>query len=72
MNLSPRELVLALRGFGLTQKQIEEETGIPQPAVSKIERGESKDVMSKNYRALVALHAKKCQAAAIETASSSD
>ena len=40
-----------------SQKQIEDKTGIPQPTVSKIERGETKDVLSKNYRALVSLHA---------------
>ena len=54
--MEPRDLVLALKATGLTQKQIEEATGIPQPAVSKIERGEVADVMSRNYRALLALH----------------
>lgn len=54
--MEPRDLVLALKATGLTQKQIEEATGIPQPTVSKIERGEVADVMSRNYRALLALH----------------
>jgi transcriptional regulator with XRE-family HTH domain len=54
--MEPRELVQALKAKGLTQKQIEERTGIPQPTVSKIERGDVADVMSRNYRALLALY----------------
>ena len=54
--MEPRDLVLALKAAGLTQKQIEEASGIPQPTVSKIERGEVADVMSRNYRALLALY----------------
>lgn len=56
--MEPRELVQALRKQGLTQRQIEDGTGIPQPTVSKIERGEVADVMSRNYRALLALYTK--------------
>ncbi len=56
--MEPRELVLAIKAKGLTQKQIEAETGIPQPTISKIERGDVADVMSRSYRALLALHAK--------------
>jgi len=37
--MKPRELVLALRAMGLTQKQIEQRTGIPQPTISKIGLG---------------------------------
>lgn len=40
----------------LTQSQVAERTGIPQPTVSKIERGEVADVMSKTYLALKSLH----------------
>lgn len=40
----------------LTQEQVSERTGIPQPTVSKIERGDVSDVMSKTYRALQTLH----------------
>lgn len=40
----------------LTQAQVSERTGIPQPTVSKIERGDVSDVMSKTYLALRALH----------------
>ena len=58
MDMEPRELVLAIKAKGLTQKQIESETGIPQPTISKIERGDVADVMSRSYRALLALHTK--------------
>lgn len=60
MDMEPRELVQAIKAKGLTQKQIEEKTGIPQPTVSKIARGDVSDVMSKSYRALVSLHAEVC------------
>lgn len=54
--MNPRDLVLALKAAGLTQKQIGDATGIPQPTVSKIERGEVADVLSRNYRALLGLY----------------
>lgn len=54
--MEAKDLVLAIRAFGLTQAEVTEKTGIPQPTISKIERGEVEDVMSKNYRALLALH----------------
>ncbi len=50
------DYVLAIRSRGLTQAQVAERTGIPQPTISKIERGDVLDVMSRNYRALQALH----------------
>jgi transcriptional regulator with XRE-family HTH domain len=56
--MEARELVVAIKAMGLTQKQIEQETGIPQPTVSKIERGEVSDVMSRSYRRLLDLHSK--------------
>ena len=40
----------------LTQEQVATRTGIPQPTISKIERGDVSDVMSKTYRALQSLH----------------
>lgn len=40
----------------LTQEQVATRTGIPQPTISKIERGDVSDVMSKTYRALQFLH----------------
>ncbi|MDP9600795.1 helix-turn-helix domain-containing protein [Variovorax sp. NFACC27] len=54
--MKPRELVLALRAMGLTQKQIEQRTGIPQPTISKIGLGRVADVMSRHYVALVAAY----------------
>lgn len=54
--MEAKDFVLAIRKHGLTQTQIAEKTGIPQPTISKIERGEVEDVMSKNYRALQQLH----------------
>lgn len=40
----------------MTQARISERTGIPQPTISKIERGDVGDVMSRNYRALQSLY----------------
>ncbi|MEN2431120.1 helix-turn-helix transcriptional regulator [Comamonas sp. F1-6] len=54
--MEAKDYVLAIRKHGLTQAQIAAETGIPQPTVSKIERGDVSDVMSRNYRALQSLH----------------
>lgn len=51
--MKPRELVQALRAMGLTQMQIQERTGIPQPTVSKIGLGRVRDVMSRHYVALL-------------------
>lgn len=56
--MEAKDYVLAIRAHGLTQTEVAEKTGIPQPTISKIERGDVEDVMSKNYRALQALHAK--------------
>lgn len=54
--MEARDYLKAIRARNLTQAQIAELTGIPQPTISKIERGEIKDVLSRNYRALQALH----------------
>ena len=56
MSLAPRELVVAIVGMGMTQRLIEERTGIPQPTISKILNGKVDDVLSANYRRLQALH----------------
>ena len=50
--MEAKDYVLALKQKGFTQTQISEASGIPQPTISKIERGEVMDVMSRNYRAL--------------------
>ena len=54
--MEARDFVAALVAHGLTQQQIAEKTGVPQPTVSKVLRGEVADVMSRNYRKLQALH----------------
>lgn len=54
--MEAQDYVRGIKAKGLTQAQIEEKTGIPQPTISKIERGEVKDVMSKTYRAIKALY----------------
>jgi predicted transcriptional regulator len=59
--MKPRELVLALRAMGLTQKQIQERTGIPQPTVSKIGLGRVGDVMSRHYLALLSAYEQRVQ-----------
>jgi predicted transcriptional regulator len=62
--MKPRELVLALRAMGLTQKQIQERTGIPQPTVSKIGLGRVRDVMSRHYVALLTAYEQQIKAEA--------
>jgi len=60
--MEAKDYVLALKDRGMTQVQIEKETGIPQPTISKIERGDVSDVMSKTYRALqAAYNAMRCK-----------
>lgn len=54
--MEAKQLVEALRDRNWTQVQITERTGIAQPTISKILRGDVSDVMSKSYRALLALH----------------
>jgi predicted transcriptional regulator len=54
--MEARDYVLALRRWGMTQAQIADRTGIPQPTISKIERGAVEDVLSRNYRSLQTVH----------------
>lgn len=54
--MEPKELVLSLLAMGLTQTQIADMTGIAQPTISKVARGEIEDVLSRNYRRLETLH----------------
>jgi transcriptional regulator with XRE-family HTH domain len=54
--MEARDLVRALVKSGLTQAAIAERTGIPQPTISKVSRGDVADVLSRNYRKLLALH----------------
>jgi transcriptional regulator with XRE-family HTH domain len=52
---TPQQVLQLIRAHGLTQAQIAERTGIPQPTISKIERGAVEDVMSRSYLALAGL-----------------
>lgn len=53
--MEAQEIVKALIDRPMTQMQIAERTGIPQPTLSKILRGDVEDVMSRSYRKLAAL-----------------
>lgn len=61
--MEAQDYVIALKEMKLTQTQISEATGVPQPTISKIERGDVSDVMSKNYRALQDFYNKTVAAA---------
>jgi len=54
--MQAKDLLAEIRATGMTQAEIASKTGIPQPTISKIERGEVNDVMSRNYRALESLY----------------
>jgi predicted transcriptional regulator len=54
--MEARDYIADLRRWGLTQARIAELTGIPQPTISKIVRGEVDDVLSRKYRRLQAVH----------------
>jgi transcriptional regulator with XRE-family HTH domain len=54
---TPLEFIQAFRAKGLTQLQIEARTGIPQSAISKLERKQVHEVLSGRYLALQALYA---------------
>lgn len=51
-HLTARDLVQQLQQLGLTQQEIADRSGIAQPTVSKILRGEVRDVLSRNFLAL--------------------
>ena len=71
--MNAKDYVLALKQKGFTQTQISEASGIPQPTISKISRGEVKDVMSRNYRALQSAFKKmKPRASAVLAAQSTE
>lgn len=54
--MEARDFIAGLVERGWTQAQIAERTGIPQPTLSKVLRGDVADVLSRNYRKLQALH----------------
>jgi transcriptional regulator with XRE-family HTH domain len=55
--MEARDFIAALIATGLTQSEIAARTGIAQPSLSKVLRGDTGDVLSRSYRALQALHA---------------
>ena len=55
--MEAKDYLTAIRAHGLTQAQVAERTCIHQATISKVERGDVADVMSRNYRALQALYA---------------
>lgn len=55
--MEAKDYVTQLLAAGLTQIKIAERTGIPQPTISKVFRGDVDDVLSRNYRRLQELHA---------------
>lgn len=63
--MEARDFIEALIKAGMTQVQIAESTGIPQPTISKVARGDVKDVLSQNYRKLQALHSVRFPAKAV-------
>jgi predicted transcriptional regulator len=58
--MEAKDFIEALVASGMTQSEIAECTGIPQPSISKVARGDVDDVLSRNYRKLQALHAERC------------
>ncbi len=69
--MEARDFITELAAYGLTQSEISERTGIPQPTISKVSRGDVADVLSRNYRKLQALHSElivQQGAPAVETA----
>ena len=54
--MQAKDLLAEIRATGMTQAKIAAKTGIPQPTISKIERGEVSDVFSRNYLALQDLY----------------
>lgn len=65
--MEARDYVLGMRSWKWTQAEIAEKTGIPQPTISKIERGETDDVLSRNYRSLQAVYEEECAKRAAAT-----
>ena len=55
--MEARDFVIGLVQSGLTQADIAARTGIAQPTISKVARGDVADVLSRNYRKLQGLHA---------------
>lgn len=53
--MEAQQFLQALLNVGLTQAAIAAETGIPQPTLSRLARGQTKDLPSRRSRKLEAL-----------------
>ena len=54
--MDANEIVCALLLAGLTQEQIADQSGVHQTTVSKIARGDTKNVLYSTHQALQCLH----------------
>jgi transcriptional regulator with XRE-family HTH domain len=54
--MEAKDFISDLVNAGWTQARIAERTGIAQPTISKVLRGDVADVLSVNYRQLQTLH----------------
>ena len=52
----PKALLAEIRGTGATQEDVAKAMGVTQGSVSKLERGETKDVRSSAFRGLLEMH----------------
>lgn len=53
--MEARDYIVQLLESGLTQSEIAARVGLHQPTISKVLRGDVRDVLSRNYRRLQAL-----------------
>ena len=60
--MDSRKLLEEVRSTGLTQAEIAKELGILQASVSKLERGQTKELRGGAYARLLALHTRVCVA----------
>lgn len=57
--MDAKQLLAEIRGSGLTQVEVAQAIGVSQGTVSKIERGQTKDLKANTYLALLNLHKSK-------------
>lgn len=67
--MEARDYVLQLLDSGMTQSEIAARVGLHQPTISKVLRGDVRDVLSRNYRRLQALAQERAAAGAAGSAS---
>jgi transcriptional regulator with XRE-family HTH domain len=59
--MEAKDIIADLLARGMTQVEIAEGAGMRQPTVSKVLNGKVSDVLSVNYRRLLALHKQKAR-----------